>query len=196
MMTENSAVPMTIVLNGTSSSGKSSIAAALQQLLPVPVQVSGIDTFLALQPAAMFALPGAPGPCEGFTWSPVEVEGVACWNVTAGARGEALTRAIHQYWAASAAEGLDQVIDHVILNAMLAADLQRRLAPYEPLYVGVRCPLDVIDKRERDRGDRVIGQGRGIGGHVHDYLDYDVEVDTSTTDPDDAARAIASRVPR
>ena len=45
-----------IVLNGTSCSGKSSIAAALQQLWPRPLQVTGIDTFLAAQSRRFFAI--------------------------------------------------------------------------------------------------------------------------------------------
>jgi chloramphenicol 3-O-phosphotransferase len=44
-----------IVLNGTSCSGKSSIAAVLQQLWPRPLQVTGMDTFLASQSARFFA---------------------------------------------------------------------------------------------------------------------------------------------
>jgi len=86
---------------------------------------------------------------------------VACWDVVLGAKGLRFVRAVRQYWAASAAEG----IDHVLLSSAMAADLMTRLGPHRPLYVGVRCPADVIDERERQRGDRVIGQGRGIGSH-------------------------------
>jgi len=90
---------------------------------------------------------------------------VACWDVVLGAKGLRFVRAVRQYWAASAAEGINQVIDHVLLSSAKAADLMTRLGPHRPLYVGVRCPADVIDERERQRGDRVIGQGRGIGSH-------------------------------
>ena len=44
-----------IVLNGPSSSGKSSIAAVLQELWPGPLQVTGLDTFLAAQSRPFFA---------------------------------------------------------------------------------------------------------------------------------------------
>jgi chloramphenicol 3-O phosphotransferase len=181
---------ITIVLNGTSSSGKTSIARALRPLLLAPLQISGIDTFLRLQQREMFPPPGEVS--DGFTWTAATVDGINCWDITVGERGEALLRAIHQFWAATAAEGISQIIDHVTLNAMAAADLRERLAPYQPLYVAVRCPLDVIDERERQRGDRLIGQGRGIGAHVHNYLPYDVEIDTSTTSPEEAAAAIVA----
>ena len=47
-----------IVLNGPSSSGKSSIAAVLQELWPGPLQVTGLDTFLAAQSRPFFASDG------------------------------------------------------------------------------------------------------------------------------------------
>lgn len=179
--------PMLIVLNGTSSAGKTMLAAALQARWSTPLQVSGIDTFLALQPESMFAPPGSKTPTEGFTFCAVEVEGLPAWTVRPGPAGEALLRAVHAYWAACAAEGIAQVVDHVMLSEAMALDLKDRLAAYDPLFVGVRCPLDVVDQRERDRGDRLVGQGRGIGASVHDFLAYDVEVDTSVMGPDEAA---------
>lgn len=51
---------------------------------------------------------------------------------------------------------------------------------------------DVLDQRERDRGDRFIGQGRGVGATVHDFLIYDVEVDTSALAASDAAAVVLS----
>ncbi len=185
---------ITVVLNGTSSAGKTSLAEAIRAVSPLAWQISGIDTFLALQPDAMFALPGADAVSDGFTWSAAPVDGVACWDVRLGAQGLRFARAVHQYWAASAAEGINRVIDHVLLNSAMAADLMTRLAPHRPLYVGVRCSADVIDERERQRGDRVIGQGRGIGSHVHNYVPYALEVDTSVLTTEDAAHFVLAVV--
>lgn len=181
---------MLIVLNGTSSAGKTTLATALQARCSTPLQVSGIDTFLALQPESMFAPPGSKTPTEGFTFCAVEVEGQPAWTVRPGPEGEALMRAVHAYWAACAAEGIAQVVDHVMLSQAMALDLKVRLSPYDPLLVAVKCPLDVVDQRERDRGDRLVGQGRGIGARVHDFLTYDVQVDTSLMDPDEAADVV------
>jgi chloramphenicol 3-O phosphotransferase len=185
---------ITVVLNGTSSAGKTSIAEAIRAVSPLPWQISGIDTFLALQPDTMFALPGADAVSDGFTWSAATVDGVACWDVVLGAQGLRFVRAVHQYWAASAAEGFNQVIDHVLLNSAMGADLTTRLAPHRPLYVGVRCPFEVLDERERQRGDRVLGQGRGIGSHVHDYVPYDLEVDTSVLTSEEAAHSVLAAI--
>lgn len=179
--------PVLIVLNGTSSAGKTTLARSLRERCSTPLQVSGVDTFLALQPESMFAPPGSETPTEGFTFCAVEVDGLPGWTVRPGPSGEALMRAVHAYWAACAAEGIPQVVDHVLLSEAMALDLRDRLSPYDPLLVAVECPLDVVDQRERERGDRLVGQGRGIGASVHDHLTYDVQVDTSLMSPDDAA---------
>lgn len=182
--------PLLIVLNGTSSAGKTTLATALQAQSTTPLQVSGIDSFLTFQPPSMFALPGSDTASDGFTWLAVQAEGLRGWTVQAGSKGHALMCAVHSFWATCAEQGISQVVDHVLLSAAMADDLCTRLAPHAPLYVGVRCPLDVVEQRERERGDRYVGQGRGIAGTVHNFLAYDVEVDTSTTAPEDAARTI------
>ena len=95
---------ITVVLHGTSSAGKTSIAEAIRAVSPLPWQISGIDTFLALVPDTMFAALGADAASEGFTWVAATVDGVPCWDVVPGAQALGFARAVHQYWAASAAE--------------------------------------------------------------------------------------------
>ena len=179
----------TVVLNGTSSAGKTTLARALQDAWPGPLQVSGLDTFLGSQGRQMFAVPGA-APSDGFTWQRCTVEGVDAWAVVPGPRGAALLRAAHAFWAACADEGLDQVVDHVLLTRAAADDLAIRLAGRDVLWVGVHCPLAEVDRRERERGDRLVGQGRGIAATVHDHRAYDVEVDTSLLSPQQAAAVV------
>ena len=185
----------TVVLNGTSSAGKTSLALALQAAWPGPLQVSGLDTFLGCQGKEMFAVPGAPAS-DGFAWQSCVVGGVPAWRVVPGKRGDALVRAAHAFWAACADEGLDQVVDHVLLTPEWADDLAARLAGHDVLWVGVRCPLDEVDRRERERGDRLVGQGRGIGATVHDHRTYDLEVDTSLLSAHEAADAVLRRCQR
>lgn len=47
--------------------------------------------------------------------------------------------------------------------------------------VGVHCAVDELERRERLRGDRRIGEGRGhveVNG-IHNLGPYDLEVDTT-----------------
>ena len=114
-----------IVLNGTSCSGKSSIAAALQELWRRPLQVTGIDTFLASQSKRFFAIDGRVA--AGFSWVPVTVDGQPAFEWVPGPLGLAMIKASHAYWAACARAGLDQVIDDVWLVPDQPAGLQDAL---------------------------------------------------------------------
>jgi chloramphenicol 3-O phosphotransferase len=177
-----------IVLNGTSCSGKSSIAAALQELWPVPLQVTGIDTFLAAQSKRFFAI-GGPG-AAGFSWVPATVDGQPAFDVVPGPLGLGMIKASQAYWAACAGAGLDQVIDDVWLVPDQPAGLQGALVAANTLWVGVHCPLAIAEQREAERGDRIAGTVRGQHALIHTFRRYDVDVDTSVATPPECAQAI------
>jgi chloramphenicol 3-O phosphotransferase len=177
-----------IVLNGTSCSGKSSIAAALQELWPMPLQVTGIDTFLAAQSKRFFAI-GRPG-AAGFSWVPATVDGQPAFDVVPGPLGLGMINASHAYWAACAGAGLDQVIDDVWLVPDQPAGLQDALVAANTLWVGVHCPLAIAEQREAERGDRIAGTVRGQHALVHTFRKYDVDVDTSVATLRECAQAI------
>ena len=177
-----------IVLNGTSCSGKSSIAAALQKLWPGPLQVTGIDTFLAAQSERFFAFDGRMA--AGFSWVPVTVGGQPAFDVVPGPLGLGMIKASHAYWAACAGAGLDQVIDDVWLVPDQPAGMRDALLAANTLWVGVHCPLAITEQRERERGDRIVGTARGQNALVHTFRKYDVDVDTSVATPHECAKAI------
>jgi chloramphenicol 3-O phosphotransferase len=145
-----------IVLNGSSCSGKSSIAAVLQEQWPRPLQVTGLDTFLASQSERFFAIDGRV--VDGFNWIPATVDGQPAFEVVPGPLGLGMIKASHAYWGACADAGLDQVIDDVWLVPDQPAGLQHALSAANPIWVGVRCPLAVAEQRERARGDRPVGR--------------------------------------
>ncbi|MDE2063774.1 MAG: hypothetical protein KGJ00_15330 [Bradyrhizobium sp.] len=64
------------------------------------------------------------------------------------------------------------------------------LRPFEPRFVGLFAPLEVLEARARARGDREIGLARWQYGRVHEGVAYDLEIDTTTMDPMDCARLI------
>ena len=181
-----------IVLNGTSCSGKSSIAAALQELWPRPLQVTGIDTFLAAQSQRFFAIDGRAA--AGFSWVPVTAGGQPAFGWVPGPLGLGMIKASHAYWAACADAGLDQVIDDVWLVPDQPAGLQNALFAANVLWVGVHCPLVVGEQRERERGDRIVGTVRGQHALVHTFRTYDVDVDTSVATSRECAEAILTEL--
>ena len=181
-----------ILLNGTSSSGKSTLAKALQAALPDPWLVVGLDTFV-------FALPSRylyqPHWSEVYRYVRPDGATDGPFRIETGALGEQLVTGMHRSVAALAAGGLSVIVDHVLLERRWVDDCQRTWAGLDWLFVGVRCPLAVVEQRERDRRDRTLGQAAAHGPVVHAHgVPYDVEVDTSTLSPEDAASTIVAHV--
>jgi chloramphenicol 3-O phosphotransferase len=167
---------LTVVLNGPSSAGKSSIGRALQARWARPLQLSGIDTFLGCQSAAFFGDPQRS--CGGFDWLPSPDAAGPVTAIRVGPLGDALLGAAHAYWRACAGGGLDQVVDDVWLSQAAADALTAALAGLPVLWVGVRCDPGELAERERGRGDRTPGQARWQAGRVHRWRGYDLELDT------------------
>jgi chloramphenicol 3-O phosphotransferase len=77
--------------------------------------------------------------------------------------------------------GNNLIVEHVIEFRSWRADLAVLLADLDVFLVGVHCAPDELDRRERIRGDRCIGEGRS---HVeidaiHTFGPYDFEIDTT-----------------
>ena len=63
---------------------------------------------------------------------------------------------------------------------------------YTVLYVGVFCPIDVLERREAARGDRKIGLAHYQASVVHVSSEYDIEVDAHQLSPNQAAQRVMS----
>ena len=82
---------------------------------------------------------------------------------------------------------------HVLLEPAWLAECRRLWTGLDWTLVGVRCPLAVIEQRERERRDRTLGQAAAQFAVVHAHGGtYDAEVDTSELSPEDAAARIVA----
>ena len=161
--------PCVILLNGCSSAGKTSIAHELAERLTGPCLSTGIDDFLRLLPNRLH------DSRDGVFF---EQQPDGTMPLRLGPVGQALERAFHRAVRAAAVEQLSVVVDDVIFEPWLLDDWRDALHGIHLLFVGVLCPLDELERRERARGDRVIGQARSQFGIVHIGIKYDLEVDT------------------
>ena len=97
----------------------------------------------------------------------------------------------HRCIAALAGAGNSLIVEHVIEFQSWLDDCVRLLAPFDVFFVGVHCPLVELERRERERGNRAIGEGRShLLDGVHTWSAYDFEVDTSVHTPAENARLI------
>lgn len=143
-----------LLLNGAPSSGKTTLAEAIQQQCPVPLFHRSLDDFLAgYLPEVRHTVPGLFD------------------RVLAGYLG-----ALREL----ATAGIDLVAEAVIVPERVVQYVEA-FAGCSVLLVGVRCPLAVAVERERARTDRPGGPldlDVPWFETVHD-LPYDVEVDTA-----------------
>jgi chloramphenicol 3-O phosphotransferase len=180
-----------ILLNGTSSAGKSTLARALQTLLPAPYLLVGIDTVVFALPRR-YLNPPLWNEVFRYTWPPDgSPQGL---RIDAGPLGHQLITGLHQAIAALARAGNNLVVDHVLLERAWVQECAEVLADLPALFVGVICPLEVVEQRERDRQDRTLGQARAQFERVHAHGIYDLTVDTSQMSPEACAALIQQHI--
>jgi chloramphenicol 3-O phosphotransferase len=168
-----SRLPDVIVLNGASSSGKSTLAAALQDRLDEPFLHVGVDTFSEALPHGL------------------DIDVTAAGDVTVSDTFRELEQAWLTGLAAMATAGARLIIDEVFLGGRNSQRrLEAKLAVLRTIWVGVHCRLDIAEARERLRGDRVAGMAASQSDRVHRDVHYDLEVDTSALSPSVCAEMI------
>lgn len=144
-----------IFLNGASSSGKSTLARALQRRLEKPYLYVAEDMFFDALPARDFPqsdyLRYGARLYDGFTQCVRTL--VNCDNRV--------------------------IVDTVAWNPGSLAGFVNALWDTRVFAVGVHCPLPILEERERQRKDRSLGLARRQFELVHRDTLYDLEIDTS-----------------
>jgi chloramphenicol 3-O phosphotransferase len=97
----------------------------------------------------------------------------------------------HRCIAGLAGAGNPLIVEHVLEFKTWFDDCVRLLAPFDVFFVGVHCTLAELERRERERGNRTIGEGKShLMEGVHTWAPYDFEVDTSALTPEENVRLI------
>lgn len=186
-----------IILNGAPRSGKSSIVTAIQETFDGVWMNLGVDVFNhATSPQYRPGIGLRPGG-ERLDLEPLV---------------PVLYAALYESIAAHSHLGLNVVADvghhdNYSQPRSILADCARRLSGLPVLFVGVRCPIDVIMQR-RDAG-QIGREGVYLAGtttapiplpvrrwqsEVHQPGIYDLEVDTSKLTPTECATVIRNRL--
>ena len=172
-----------VVLNGIGSVGKSSVARALQAIASQPMLHVQMDTFLDMLPEALQDHPDA------FSYETVLEDGKPQVVIRGGPVGEKLMRGMIRAIAAMAGEGNSIIVDEVMDGGKWQS-YAAALAAFEVRLVGLFAPLEILETRERTRGDRMIGLARWQYGRVHKGMKYDLEIDTTSATPQECAERI------
>lgn len=169
-----------IILNGASSSGKTSVLKALQNILEAPYLEAGIDKFIWMLPERYLERP---------LWD--DVLGKAHCG---GETGFLLVRGMHNTIESLSKTGINVLADHVLVEPAWREDCINRFSGLPAYLIGIRCPLEELERREKARKNRTLGQARLQYEIVHAGLKYDLEVDTSTHGAEECARLIKHRI--
>ncbi|MES3028314.1 MAG: AAA family ATPase [Pseudomonadota bacterium] len=173
-----------IILNGVGSVGKSSTARALQEIAARPFLHVAMDSFLEMLPAAMMGHP------DGLVFEPGQEDGHPSIALRTGPVLDRAMQGMRHAIAAMAGQGNNLVVDEVMLGRGEARAYRELLLGHDLRIVGLVAPLDVLERRERERGDREIGLARWQFDRVHQGVVYDLEIDATATTPAQNARKI------
>ncbi|MGW1471975.1 MULTISPECIES: phosphotransferase-like protein [Streptomyces] len=160
-----------ILLNGASSSGKTSIARELLDILDGTWFHIPVDAFHAMRCKREI-------PDDGLQ---AEIDRTA--------------KGFHRAVAGMAAGGNNLVVDYLFSRRWRLLDLLDLLVPEDTLLVGVRCPLPELKRRETGRGDRQPGLAAMQYDQVHSHELHDLDVDTSLRSPRECALRIHDFLP-
>ena len=161
-----------ILLNGISSSGKTTVAKQLQGMLPTPHMVVSMDDFFHLYP-------------EKYLSPQREAEAVLLMELV-----PKVVSGLHGSVGALATAGNNLILDHVLQEEEWLQECVTQWAALDVLFVGLHCPLDIAEQREKERGDRNIGTARYQFDRVHAHGMYDLELDTAVLNPEQCAQQI------
>jgi chloramphenicol 3-O phosphotransferase len=186
-----------VVLNGTSSSGKTSIANAFQAERSQAGElwvVIALDDFIAKLPGRWVEVGAWVGSRAGDGVQLVH-DGERA-SVHIGAQAQRLMRAYRRSVREIARAGINVIVDEVSLQEYEWLDWSETLAGLGAVWVAVRCDVEVASQREAARGDRVLGLARGQIDVVHRYPTYDFELDTTIAPVDEVVHQLDDFVAR
>lgn len=176
---ENKPCAQIIYINGPSSAGKSTLAKALQESLDQPFLHIGIDKIIDLMPAKINNWQGGDAPL-GFSWvSKTDEEGHPLQELKVGPFAQRMGPTYKEVVLALAKMDHFIIIDDVANGKEDVDEWREALKNYRVVWVGIKVPLSVLEMREKQRGDRLIGQARDCCNKVHKDVVYDLEFDTS-----------------
>ncbi len=170
-------LPQIILLNGACSSGKTTLCKSLRRILPVPYYHYSSDQLVdsGMLPEVDRAVDNTP-----FSWNllrPRFFEG------------------FHNSIAAFAESGNHLLVEHVVEIPEWFENLVWLLRSFNVHYVGVMCSIEEMERREKARGNRRIGEGRShLEAGIHAWSGYDTVIDTTEISADENAERLLSSI--
>lgn len=154
-----------ILVNGTSSAGKTTLCHALVEILPLPFWYLSSDQLIAagMRPDSRLDR----GDFEWRTMRPSFFDG------------------FHRMIPAFASVGNNMLIEHIVEERSWGLELFNLLQNFDLFVVSVHCSEDQLVVRERERGDRTVGEAM-FHMKTYDFVKHDIEVDSANSSESNA----------
>lgn len=168
-----------IYINGPSSSGKTTLAQALQKELDDPFLHIGIDRIIGMMPDKVNDWTGGTAT-EGFSWkAAIDETGHPIQEIQAGPFAHKMVQTLIAMVVTLAQMGHYVIIDDVAFGKEHVDMWREALKDYPVLWIGLSAPIHVLESREKYRWNRMIGSSRAQYSKVHTNVRYDLEFDTN-----------------
>ena len=150
-----------ILISGTSSSGKSTLAEGLQKSLTDPFLHVQLDSYIEMLPRT------------------------DDWEMF-----QRMVRGLNRSVAVMAEEGNNLIVDHVLIDNAWLEQLLELLCERYVLFVGLDCPLEELERRETERDARRQGFARQQFDGIHAGKIYDLKLDTSVLSAEECVERV------
>lgn len=183
-------IPQVVFLNGASSSGKSTLAKALQLKLPQPFLHVGIDSVIAMMPEKLNDWQGGKVD-SGFWWNVhVDDDGHQLAYIQMGEYAQKISDLLKPLMLTMLEHGHNVIVDEVCTPKGWLDEWRQVLREYQVVYVGMKASVSTLEMRENLRGNRMIGAARAQNMTVHEGNTYDLELDVDLYSIDECVEQV------
>lgn len=180
-----------IIINGTSSSGKSTIARAVADMLDEPFLCFGIDAFIDMLPEKYRSQGYASN--DGFYYEQAYQGNVPIVASHCGVVGKTMLELIPQVIALMSKQQLNIIVDEVILDDHRFLKYVSLLHDFRVYSIGITCDVVVLENRALLRGNRPLGLARWQIPLIHEGIRfYDLMIDTTYSTIQESAQLIVT----
>ena len=172
-----------ILINGSSSSGKSTIIKQFQDMFDIPYINLGIDKYLAMMPDRFIGFDK-----DVYLFTPINNENIL--QIDAGKYARAFDESRILSAKIFADKGNHLIADDIILYKWMLDCYVEALRDHNVLFVGLTCPVEILQEREATRKLRRTGLTASHEKVVHTFSKYDLIIDTTEHSPRECAQKI------
>ena len=196
-----------VILAGPGSAGKSTLCRAIQELAEEPFIQFGMDTIIEGMAKRYMDSPLDPESIEQFEHPPDGKLGLSYLppgpnddNPTKYMRmqlGPVARKFVSGQLGAIASMsqiGLNVVSDEIFIFRDIYEEAASLFRDLPVLWVSVIADISILEKHERERGDRAPGHSVAHLMQMYRDIQYDLEIDSGRLAPDDEARLILNKL--